>query len=235
MGRAARLFGGVRANLVWIGGVAVALAQVGYVEEGEASYYAPAFHGRRTASGERYDRRAYTAAHRTLPFGTVVRVTDKATGRSVLVRINDRGPFKLTRIIDLSEQAAKELGILARGVAQVRVEVTQVPEGASQGTAGAQGGASGVALFTHPEGRPFQPKPYAVQIGAFSELVNARALAHNAQKETGEVAFVWRATHRGQTLYRVLVGSFAHRKEAEKLRDRLKQEGWKAFVVHLPV
>jgi len=232
MGRAARLLGGLKAKLLWIGGLAKALAQVGYVEEGEASYYAPAFHGRRTASGEKYDRWAYTAAHRTLPFGTVVRVTEKTTGRSVVVRINDRGPFKLTRIIDLSEGAAKELGILARGTAQVRVEVIQVPEEAPQGT---RGGASGAALFTYPEGRPFQPKPYAVQIGAFSERVNARALAHNAQKETGEVAFVWRAMHRGRTLYRVLVGSFAHRKEAEKFRDRLKRDGWNAFVVHLPV
>lgn len=204
------------------------------MEEGEASYYAPAFHGRRTASGEKYDRRAYTAAHRTLPFGTVVRVTDKATGRSVLVRINDRGPVKLTRILDLSEQAAKDLGMLARGVAQVRVEVAQVPEGAQEGNSAPQGGASGSALCNTPDGKPFRPRPYAVQIGAFSELVNARALARNAQQETAETAFLWRATHRGKALYRVLVGSFGQRREAEKLRDRLKRDGWNAFVVHLP-
>ncbi len=223
----------MKGKLVWIAGLAAVFAQVGYVEEGEASYYAPAFHGRRTASGEKYDRRAYTAAHRTLPFGTVVRVTDKATGRSVVVRINDRGPFKPTRILDLSEQAAKDLGILARGVAQVRVEVTQVPEAAQEGGSASQHGADRPALFSTPDGKPFQPKPYAVQVGAFSELVNAQALARNAQKETGKEAYVWRAMHRGQALYRVLVGSFGQRKEAEKLRDQLKRDGWNAFVVHL--
>ncbi|WP_082673977.1 septal ring lytic transglycosylase RlpA family protein [Thiohalocapsa sp. ML1] len=91
--------------------------------EGMASYYGAGFHGRRTASGQRFDQHAMTAAHRTLGFGTRVRVTDKRTGRSVVVTINDRGPFKRGRIIDLSRGAAQRLGIVAAGVAPVRVEV----------------------------------------------------------------------------------------------------------------
>jgi rare lipoprotein A len=82
---------------------------------GTASYYAAKFHGRRTASGERFDMHAMTAAHRTLPFGSKVRVTNPANGNSVVVRINDRGPFTKGRAIDVSHAAAKELGLIARG------------------------------------------------------------------------------------------------------------------------
>lgn len=90
---------------------------------GVASYYGQRFHGRRTASGERFDMHAMTAAHRTLPFGTSVRVTNPANGRSVIVRINDRGPFTRGRTIDVSEAAARELGFTARGHATVELEV----------------------------------------------------------------------------------------------------------------
>ena len=82
---------------------------------GVASYYGSRFHGRRTANGERFDMNAYTAAHKTLPFGTKVRVTNPNTGKSVVVRINDRGPFTRGREIDLSRRAATELGLIQRG------------------------------------------------------------------------------------------------------------------------
>jgi len=98
-------------------------APLGYVEEGVASWYGPNFHGRRTASGEVFDMYAYTAAHRTLPFGSVVRVTRLDTGARVTVRINDRGPFKKNRILDLSYAAARELDLIRRGTARVRIEV----------------------------------------------------------------------------------------------------------------
>lgn len=90
---------------------------------GGASWYGPGFAGRRTASGEVFDPSQLTAAHRTLPFGTRVRVTDLETGRSVEVRVNDRGPFSPGRVIDLSRAAAEELGAVRRGVVQVRVDV----------------------------------------------------------------------------------------------------------------
>ncbi len=90
---------------------------------GIASYYAHAHHGRRTASGETFDMDAMTAAHRTLPFGTRLRVTNLANGRRAVVRINDRGPFKGKRIIDLSYAAARELGMVGDGTARVRLEV----------------------------------------------------------------------------------------------------------------
>lgn len=97
----------------------------GYRAEGKASYYGSRHHGKRTASGERFDQHALTAAHRSLPFGTRVRVTNLRNQRSVVVRINDRGPYARGRIIDLSRQAARQLGMLSAGVVPVRVESIQ--------------------------------------------------------------------------------------------------------------
>lgn len=92
-----------------------------HLGQGSASYYAARFHGRRTASGEAFDNRAMTAAHRTLPFGSVVRVINPANGLSVMVRINDRGPFARGRIIDVSRAAAEQLGLIESGHAQVEL------------------------------------------------------------------------------------------------------------------
>lgn len=94
-----------------------------YVEKGIASYYAHEFHGRETASGEIFDMNNISAAHRTLPLGTVVKVKNLDNGKTIIVRINDRGPFVAGRILDLSLGAAKELGMIATGTARVRIEV----------------------------------------------------------------------------------------------------------------
>ena len=94
-----------------------------HAETGKASWYGKAHHGQITASGERFDIHALTAAHRTLPFGTIVRVTDLRSKRSVNVRINDRGPFRRDRIIDLSYEAARRLGVVSRGTARVKIAV----------------------------------------------------------------------------------------------------------------
>ena len=105
----------------WAHGAAPSISH--HAERGRASWYGKAHHGLRTASGERFDMHALTAAHRTLPFGTIVQVTDLETGRSVKVRINDRGPFRRDRIIDLSYEAAKKLGVTARGAPRVEIIV----------------------------------------------------------------------------------------------------------------
>ncbi|MFD2239225.1 septal ring lytic transglycosylase RlpA family protein [Aureimonas populi] len=90
---------------------------------GPASWYGPGFHGRKTANGERFDMNGLTAAHRSLPFGTKVRVTNRNNGRTVTVRINDRGPFHGNRVIDLSRAAASRLGIVSSGVGSVRLDI----------------------------------------------------------------------------------------------------------------
>ncbi|WP_249171893.1 septal ring lytic transglycosylase RlpA family protein [Erythrobacter sp. JK5] len=92
---------------------------------GVASFYGRKFHGRRTANGERFDMSALTAAHRTLPFGTLVRVTNPRNGREVTVRINDRGPFVRGRSIDLSRAAAEQLGMISRGHASVELDIVE--------------------------------------------------------------------------------------------------------------
>jgi rare lipoprotein A len=119
------------------------------IERGIASWYGPKFNGRRTASGERYDMNDKTAAHPSLPFGTRVGVRNTRTGREVMVRINDRGPFSKSRIIDLSYAAAKEIGVVGPGTASV-------------------------ALYLMPTDGA--PQRYTVQVGAFSEPERAIAL-----------------------------------------------------------
>lgn len=97
------------------------------VEYGTASWYGPGFQGRRMATGERFNEDALTAAHRTLPLGTTVRVTNLLNGRSVLVAIMDRGPMIATRLIDLSREAAVELGFIERGLTRVKIEIVRLP------------------------------------------------------------------------------------------------------------
>jgi rare lipoprotein A len=122
------------AGLLWLllllssapAGAQTAVA-LGHTEVGVASFYHDRFHGRTTANGERFDQSSYSAAHRTLPFGTKVRVTRVDTGRSVVVTINDRGPFRKGRVVDLSLQAARDLGMIDQGLVKVKVEVLRLP------------------------------------------------------------------------------------------------------------
>jgi rare lipoprotein A len=104
--------------------IAAAIERGNYsVQEGVVSWYGAQFHDRKTASGERFDSGAFTMAHPKLPFGTMVRVTNLRNGRSVVVRVNDRGPFVGKRIADLSQAAASEIGMMHKGVARARIEV----------------------------------------------------------------------------------------------------------------
>ena len=106
-----------------IGTDSQAAASSGKAQSGMASFYHDRFHGRRTASGSAYNKHALSAAHKTLPLGTQVRVTDARSGRSVVVRINDRGPYARGRVIDLSHAAASEIGLVGKGVAKVKLEI----------------------------------------------------------------------------------------------------------------
>ncbi|HIC95566.1 TPA: septal ring lytic transglycosylase RlpA family protein [Candidatus Bipolaricaulota bacterium] len=114
-------------TFVLVLGLVTALLTDSYYEVGIASWYGPGFHGKRTASGEIYDMYGISAAHKTLPFGTIVKVVDLETQRSVVVRINDRGPFIEGRIIDLSYGAALELGMVRKGLAKVGLKILEWP------------------------------------------------------------------------------------------------------------
>ena len=176
-------------------------------EEGIASWYGHPFDGRQTSNGEIYNMHAMTAAHRTLPFGTMVRVHDLENGQSVVVRINDRGPFVEGRIIDLSYAAAQAMHMT--GTALVRLEILNMGAGATTGI-------------------------YAVQVGAFSDPRNAENLKRLIEKRFRPVSI--QSLERGNKVFsRVLVGSVTSESQAEKLERQLFEAklATQAFVVRL--
>jgi len=175
-------------------------------ELGVASWYGEPFHGRLTANGERYDMHTYTAAHRLYPFGTRLRVINLDNGRSVTVRINDRGPFVRGRVIDLSFAAATDLGMVPNGTARVRLERLSVP---------ASVGAEEAA--------------YTVQVGAFVEETSAQALERRLSARYPDV-LVSSVRVDGSTYYRVRVGRVGTIADAERLARRLDGEGFTPFV-----
>ncbi|EIC20647.1 rare lipoprotein A [Thiorhodovibrio frisius] len=113
--------------LIALPGMAAVKPAPGAVQSGMASFYHDSLHGNRTASGQVYDKNRVSAAHKTLPLGTKVKVTDLETGRSIVVPINDRGPFVRGRVIDLSRRAAAKLDMIKRGVTRVQIEVLSMP------------------------------------------------------------------------------------------------------------
>lgn len=175
-------------------------------ERGYASWYGGKFHGRHTASGEVFDTHRLTAAHRTLPFGTLVEVRNLDNGRTVRVRINDRGPFVRGRVIDLSYAAARQLEMIGPGTARVELAIVAAAEEVPEALA---------AL-------PF----YTVQLGAFVDPARAEALAGRVAGDYPEVT-----VRSDGTWHRVQVGEFAHRRAAERLRRELARLGLAAVVV----
>ena len=173
-----------------------------YREQGIASWYGKEFHQRPTATGEVYDMHAMTAAHRTLPLGTSVVVTALDTNRTVRVRINDRGPFVKDRIIDLSYGAAKELGILQKGTAQVEIRCS----------------------FTEDTLR--EQLGYWVQLGAYEDRDRAGDLALSLGEEHTNVRVLSSGSY-----HHVRIGPFRSEQEATRLKDLLHEKGLSAFVV----
>jgi rare lipoprotein A len=173
-------------------------------EEGKASWYGAPFHGRQASNGQIYDMNKLTAAHRTLPFNTIVRVTNTANGKSTTVRITDRGPFVDNRIIDLSYAAAKELGSVGPGVVPVRLEILSAID-------------PNAGFFT-------------VQIGAFRDRANAEKLRDRLSASYSLVAIQSFDSPKG-SYYRVHVGKVSGEDAARKLGQELHQrEGVKPLI-----
>ena len=183
-------------------------APAGYTEEGNASWYGDPFNGRRASNGEIYDMYKLTAAHRTLPFDTRVRVTNLNNGKSTTVRITDRGPFVENRIIDLSLAAAREIDLVGPGVAPVRVEVL----GANvDPTAG---------FFT-------------VQVGAFKDRGNAERLRDRLSASYSPIYIQQYDAPEG-TFYRVRVGKISGEDAAQQFSEQLRsREGFTPYVTRL--
>ena len=183
------------------------VARPGRTETGYASWYGDPYHGRRAANGEIYDKHQLTAAHLTLPFDTVVKVVNLENGRSVVVRINDRGPFVKGRIIDLSQEAARQIAMIGPGTAMVRLEILSV------------NGNSSTARF-------------AVQVGAFRDRSNAERLWQQLKGRYGST-FIQNDDSGQERLYRVQVGPKPSLEEAYRLAAQLERENLAAFVVRM--
>ncbi len=182
-----------------------------YNRTGIASWYGKKFHGKKTANGERYDMYAMTAAHTTLPLPSMVRVTNLSNGRSIIVRINDRGPFVNDRIIDLSYTAAKKLDMIQHGTARVRVQ-----------TINAQGVVSNGNSQEHQRKRVVNGKIY-VQLGAFRSFETAKDMRQRLHLDFPTADIV----HRGHDdLYRVRVGPFANEWRSQQIIQQLQDEGY---------
>jgi rare lipoprotein A len=185
----------------------------GYAEEGMASWYGSKFHGRRTSSGETYNMYAMTAAHKTLPLPTYVRVTNLDNGRSAILRVNDRGPFHDDRLIDLSYTAAVKLGVVGSGTAPVRVEAVE------GGTPSRASGAS-TASTADPDADVY------VQVGAFRHFVNAQEMRARVQGADIRGVEVDRGTtHDGEPLYRVRIGPLDGIEEGDRIAGKLRRAG----------
>ncbi len=190
-------------------------------QRGKASWYGKKFHGRKTANGEIYNMYAMTAAHKTLPLGTYVRVKNLNNNKKIDVRINDRGPFVRGRIIDLSYTGAKKLGIVGPGIAPV--EIVALGTASKTKTPGSSG-------------RAYVPIDYykgnfTVQVGAFSDRKNAERLQQKLDKEY-KGAHIAAYNDGNATFYRVRVGRCSTLKQAEKYEEIMIQRGFEdAFAI----
>jgi len=184
---------------------------VGSRQIGVASWYGKDFHGKPTASGEIYNMYDMTAAHKTLPLGTEVMVTNLENNRSVKVTINDRGPFVKNRIIDLSYAAAKAIGMVGPGTAEVMIEVLKPP------------GSKGITAVSSPQG------PFTLQVASFINKDNADKLAAKLQSLVENVYIVIYKTGE-TTYYRVRVGVFDSRESALAEGERLTSHGYSVLL-----
>ncbi len=174
-----------------------------YRETGLASWYGKEFHSRKTASGEAFDMNALTAAHRTLPLGTVIRVTNLENFKSIKVTINDRGPFVKNWVLDLSYGAAKELGLVEQGVARVKIETLEAVSGNAR---------------------------YTVQAATFTEPENARMLRERLWQKFEHV-FIVRLDTNISHIYHVRIGSYSSEERAQAVAGKLRLEGLEPVVL----
>ncbi len=186
----------------------------GYVEKGIASWYGTKFHGRKTSSGEKYDMYAMTAAHKTLPLPTYVEVTNLNNGRTVIVKVNDRGPFHGNRIIDLSYAAATKLEIVGKGTGLVRVRAINPGEKVAEAPV------------------EYKPVPTAssasmyLQVGAFRSAHSADQLKQKIQQQIGDAVLIMPLAKPEGSVYRVRIGPLVSVEYADKLAGQLDELGF---------
>jgi rare lipoprotein A len=208
----------------------------GYRERGIASWYGKKFHGRRTSSGEPYDMYAMTAAHKTLPLPSYVRVRNLQNNRTIVVRVNDRGPFLHNRLIDLSYTAAAKLGILGAGTGVVEIEALPSDDPATQVTKVKTFPLQVIAPAVAAEPIPVPAAPAVspklfLQVGAFTQWDNAVSLRNRLERESlGAISIqpsqeIEGIRKENDPLYRVRVGPLSSVEEGDRLTERIVQLG----------
>lgn len=205
-----------------------------YDEVGYASWYGKDFHGKKTANGEYFNMNALTAAHKTLPMPTFVKVTNLSNGRTIVLRVNDRGPFVGDRIIDISRRGAQLLGFDKQGLTKVRIQAVdengRLPRSAGRQQP-AQVATAPVIAETIRKPQPADNKnavetlTHYIQVGSFSQRGNAEVQAKKLSR-TGHRARVERATNGSSAFWRVRVGPFVERLIAEQRLDRIVADGF---------
>ncbi len=214
-----------------------------FVQEGVASWYGPGFQGRKTANGERFDTYEMTAAHKTLPFNTKLKITYIKTGISAIVRVNDRGPFIPGRDVDLSKGCAQKIGLIQEGVGDVMIEILD--------------GSTPVAVVPPKPVIPNNPMPtadikdtirsesftykinirrdsiqgYTIQLGAFTKSENAWKFTEELNKKGFLDTYLYKSVTDNQQYYRVLYGDYNSGAAAKQLQEQLQSAGYKGILV----
>lgn len=215
--------------------------------QGKASYYANKFEGRLTANGETFTNTSLTAAHPSLAFNTLVKVTNTANGKSVVVRINDRGPHTKARILDMSTAAAKEIDMIQAGIATVQIEVLNsqevtreqyivntIPQRTLPNTAPTP---DKKIYFPFSLGQTYSlwgtvrfPKGFGVQMASFADLQNAKDICKELLAASVQEVYIQVDFTKGEKIHRVLAGAFNRETEAIQYAQRLDQLGFDGFV-----
>ena len=201
-------------------------------QTGKASFYADKFEGHPTASGEKYKHSKLTAAHKSLPCGTLIRVTNLKNNLSVDVTVNDRGPYVDGRIVDLSKSAAEKLEFISIGLADVKLEVID----AGTGKVSDPARAIEHVVVDEKEFYEFQidrqnPKGFGLQIGTYQELVNLMRLAENLKSSYQKKVVVQVKILNGVKYYSLILGQFSSRTKAETFREEIKKKFPDTFIV----
>lgn len=240
-------------------------AQVGFTQEGMASYYANEFEGRTTASGERFSHKKATCSHMSIPFGALIKITNLENNTTAIVRVNDRGPFVPDRIVDVSQSVAERLGMIGKGTVKVRIEVvdnngysiqkaepvqqSQKPEipvvtnqpkveketaitKKTETTEKVEEKKKETELFTL-KVEASEAKGFSIQIGSYKELANVLRIAADIQNTTKKETKIQVTTINGEKIYRLMVGSFSNRKEAETAKEKIAIVYKDSFIVEL--
>jgi rare lipoprotein A len=225
-------------------------SQVGYTQQGKASYYAAKFDGRPTASGEKFTNKNLTAAHPSLAFNSLVKVTNVKNGKSVIVRINDRGPHTKARILDMSKAAAQEIDMIQSGIATVNIEVISTNKEIEEAKPDIQVIAAGKPSVKTPAADPDKkisipfstgrtyslwgteryPTGYGIQVASFADLENAKGVCKELLAANVKEAYIQVEWKGGEKVHRILAGSFSDEIQAHDYKQELEKLGFSGFV-----